>query len=103
MENFDKDLEGRGIWWLLHVSALYAKRSKHINAVLYNIEIIKNKFGCDKCKKHFKDFIKKHDPYKYAKKGLIFEWTIMSHNNVNKIRNKKLWNIEYAKKHYNAY
>ena len=97
---FEKDIEGRGIWWVLHHTAAKAKKSKHVNAVLYNIEIIKSNFECNKCKKHFKKFIKYNDPYEYAKNGRIFEWTILAHNNVNKMNGGKEWSLEYAKKLY---
>lgn len=97
---FNKDKEGKGVWWLLHNSAAAAKTTNEIEAVLFNISVIKKRFECENCRKNFKKTCKKNNPIEYAKKGLIFEWTIYAHNEVNILQGKKRMSIHEARKLY---
>jgi hypothetical protein len=96
-------------WNFIHNIALgyddkynYQQKSNYIN--FFNI--LGDVIPCEKCSKHYKDYIIKNPP-NINNKDSLFKWTVDIHNNVNKILNKKqisykeAYNIWLNKKKYN--
>jgi hypothetical protein len=87
----DKKEIGRGIWWMLHKSAVLLDMQKEkghditnlkINLMM-NIDIIKTQFPCDKCREHFISFCLKHDVSSYISSNNAFRWTYELHKAAN--------------------
>tara|TARA_B000000477_G_C6084250_1_gene224633 strand:+ start:214 stop:633 length:420 start_codon:yes stop_codon:yes gene_type:complete len=77
-------------WYFIHNIALgydetfsYQKKQNYIN--FFNV--ISDVIPCEKCSKHYKEYILKNPP-NIKNKDSLFKWTVDIHNNVNKILNK---------------
>jgi len=95
---------GPGVWWLLHTSSASVKDENTYLAFLKIIENISEKFPCNKCRNHFKEYISNNNiylklDYKKNPKGL-FKWTWECHNNANKSTGKPNFDYIEAEKLY---
>ena len=77
-------------WNFIHNIALgydetfsYQKKQNYINF----FDVISDVIPCEKCSKHYKEYISKNRP-NIKNKDSLFKWTVDIHNNVNKILNK---------------
>ena len=90
----DIEKKGNGSWYMIH---LICSDATNIEKAIYVIELIKKKFFCNKCKKHFNEFCELNNPKKAAKEYLgLFYWSVDAHNNVNKMNNKDIMSHEKA-------
>ena len=81
---------GPGAWRVLHLMASQAKTPAQKQAVLWVIELLATRYGCEVCQRHFTEFIQKDPPslYLHQEEGL-FAWTVRAHNNANYITGKE--------------
>lgn len=88
---------GPGWWSLMHTAAADATTSEKKKVALGIIQLTRERFGCEACRKHFDDFAKSDPPEQYIdeKEGL-FAWTYRAHNNANQITNKPILSYEDA-------
>lgn len=77
-------------WHFIHNIALgydetfsYQKKKNYI----IFFDVISDVIPCEKCSKHYKEYILKNPP-NIKNKDSLFKWTVDIHNNVNKILNK---------------
>lgn len=81
---------GPGFWYFLHLISANVETENDKISVMYCIKIAKEKLFCEKCRKHFCQFVEKNPPEKYLyKKNGLFLWTCKAHNNANLITGKK--------------
>jgi len=87
------------LWKELHTRALNFKGD---NDMLFLTNFAKKipRFtsGCA-CKEHWATVVKNNPP-KFGPNGEYFEWTVVSHNEVNKRLGKPTYTVEEAKKLY---
>jgi len=89
--------KGNGSWYMLHLICSEATTPEGKKHALYTIDLIKKKFFCAKCKKHFNEFCEKNNPNAVLKDELgLFYWSVDAHNNVNKMNNKPIITHEQA-------
>jgi len=101
MSNFNIHIEGRGIWYTIHLLAFHANTDLLKNAFIITIGQLADHFGCETCKVHFKKFItdvpiKPFLPQEYG----VFKWTVELHNAINKKLNKPVVKYEDALSSY---
>lgn len=87
------------LWKELHVRALTFKgKNDEKFLTQFAKKIPKFGKGC-KCKEHWIKWVKKNPPdFKN-----YFSWTVMGHNNINKILGKPVYTVKDAKKFYKQY
>lgn len=91
----DIKLEGRGIWFTLHLLALHATTNINKDAYIAMVTLLAENFGCEQCKPDFKMFVAKIKKYYYLDNGL-FKWSVEFHNHVNTKLNKSLLSFDEA-------
>ena len=89
-------------WTVFHfISLRYnPEQSEHYIRFFKTFQII---IPCKICRTHFNQKISEEGMgiEENILKGNIFNWTILLHNNVNKLNNKKEWSFEQANSFYN--
>jgi hypothetical protein len=101
----NKQIWGPHLWYSIHFIALgFPNQSSSIDKKNYkNFYInLPNIIPCEECAKHFTTSLNNFpiDSYLNSKEKL-FEWTIILHNEVNKMLGKEEWSLERATKYYN--
>jgi hypothetical protein len=98
----DTNVWGPHGWTFIHTIALYYPDKPSIieqdNMVNFFNNIGKV-LPCPKCREHYNTNLNKQE-LKIASKSrdLLFSWTVMMHNKVNKQNNKKIWTVDEAMK-----
>ena len=85
-------------WNFIHNIALgydetfsYQKKQNYINF----FDVISDVIPCEKCSKHYKEYISKNRP-NIKNKDSLFKWTVDIHNKVNERINKKQITLDEA-------
>jgi len=102
-----REIWGPHLWYSIHFIALgYPNEASNIDKQNYkNFYInIPNIIPCEECSKHFIDSLNNYQIDNYLdNKNKLFEWTVIIHNEVNKLLGKKIWNLDNALNHYNNF
>lgn len=101
----DKNNWGIHLWHSIHfVSLGFPKEPSNADKTNYKnfYENLPNVIPCQECSEHLKENLNKLpiDNYLDSPKKL-FEWTVLLHNEVNKLLGKREWSIEKAYNYYN--
>jgi len=99
-----KETWGPHLWHSIHFIALgFPNNASSIDKRNYKnfyINLV-NIIPCEECSKHFANNLNNFKIDNYLEsKNKLFEWTVIMHNEVNKILGKKIWSVEEALKHY---
>lgn len=102
-----KEIWGPHLWYSIHFIALgFPNEASSIDKKNYKNYYINlpNVIPCEECAKHFTNSLNNYSIDNYLdSKEKLFEWTIILHNEVNKMLGKKEWSLEKATKHYNNF
>ena len=64
-------------------------------------ENLKNVLPCQECAEHYEQNLKKYNIDKFLdSKEKLFEWTILIHNEVNRLLGKSEWSVKSAYNYY---
>ena len=100
----DKNSWGEYIWHTIHfVSLGYPRNPSNIDKKNYKIfyENLKNVIPCDECSKHLEETLKKIEINNFlSSREKLFEWTVLLHNEVNKLLKRKQWSVDSAFSYY---
>jgi hypothetical protein len=106
MTNFsDKRIWSHPYWEVIHFTALgypiYPRKIDKNNYKSFYLSI-KDIIPCEECGIHLEKNLKNLpliDDY-LNNRDKLFEWTVLLHNQVNKMLGKKEWTLKEAKRHY---
>lgn len=95
---------GPFFWHTIHITALgYSKNPTYTDkkSAKEFYESLSYLIPCPICKDHYKEYLAKHPltPFLDSRTDLI-KWTIMLHNNVNKLTAKSEWTLEEVLAYY---
>lgn len=100
----NRETWGPHMWYTIHFIALgYPIDASSIDKKNYkNFYInLPNIIPCDECAKHLVNNLNNFSIDNYLEsRDKLFEWTVILHNQVNKMLGKKEWNLDIAKKYY---
>jgi len=100
----DKNSWGEYLWHSIHFISLGYPKNPSSNDKKYykNFYInLKNVIPCQECSEHYESNLKKYNIDNYlVNREKLFEWTIIIHNDVNRMLGKSEWNINKAYKYY---
>lgn len=103
----NKDIWGSHMWYTIHFIALgYPNEASSIDKKNYkNFYInLPNIIPCEECAKHLVTNLNKYPIDNYLdSKERLFEWTVLLHNEVNKMLGKGIWSLEKANKYYSNF
>lgn len=103
----NKDIWGSHMWYTIHFIALgYPNEASSIDKKNYkNFYInLPNIIPCEECAKHLVTNLNKYPIDNYLdSKERLFEWTVLLHNEVNKMLGKDIWSLEKANKYYSNF
>ena len=103
----NKEIWGPHFWYTLHFIALgFPTDASSIDKKNYkNFYInLPNVIPCEECAKHLITNINNFSIDNYLDtKNRLFEWTVILHNEVNKMLGKKEWGLDKAFKHYSNF
>lgn len=88
--------DGPGIWFSIHIMALFARDITTAKAVSYSIYKIIERIRGSRCRINAKKYISHYPPDTRN----IFKWTVTFHNSVNKRLGKKTYTINEAREIY---
>ena len=96
----DKNIWGSYLWYSIHFIALgYPRNPSNTDKISYKnfYENLVNVIPCQDCAEHFKDNLKSFPIDKFlSTREKFFEWTVLLHNQVNKLLNRKEFKIDKA-------
>jgi len=96
----DKNIWGSHLWNSIHFISLgYPRNPSNVDKVNYKnfYENIVNIIPCSDCAEHLKNNLKNIPIQNFLDtREKLFEWTILLHNQVNKLLNRKEWTIQEA-------
>ncbi len=99
-----KKIWGPHLWYSMHFIALgFPLDASNIDRTNYkNFYInLPNVIPCEECSKHFAKNLNNYNIDNYLEsREKLFEWTVIMHNEVNKLLGKKIWSVEQALKYY---
>ena len=86
MYNFsDPSKIGPGAWFFMHVMAKNAIADEDKRAMVRNIKLLCENFGCSVCSGHCKEYVKNHPPERVINvEDGLFRWTIDFRNAVQR-------------------
>lgn len=97
------------MWYVIHTMACSATTDKLKESFEVYINNLCNRFPCDTCKAHFREFIDSHPFYKYwaiydiDKNDIgFYKWTWELHNSVNLRLKKKKVGLEESYVFYSS-
>lgn len=101
---FPPSVWGPFFWHTIHITALgYSKNPTYTDkkSAKEFYESLSYLIPCPICKEHYKEYLAKNPltPFLDSRTDLI-KWTIMLHNNVNKITAKPEWTLEEVLAYY---
>jgi hypothetical protein len=99
-----KETWGPHLWYSIHFIALgFPNEASSIDKKNYkNFYInLPNVIPCEECSKHFANNLNNYQIDNYLEsREKLFEWTVIMHNEVNKLLGKEIWSVDKALKHY---
>ena len=102
-----KELWGPHLWYSIHFIALgFPNDASSIDKKNYkNFYIsLPNVIPCEECSKHLINSLNQFPIDNFLlNKDKLFEWTVIIHNEVNKLLNKEIWSVDRAKLFYNNF
>ena len=103
----NKDNWGPHLWYSMHFIALgFPIQASSIDKKNYkNFYInLPNIIPCEECSKHLIKNLNEYPIDNYLdSRERLFEWTVIIHNEVNKMLGKSIWSLDKATKHYQNY
>ena len=100
----NKEIWGKHIWYTIHFIALgFPNKASNIDKKNYkNFYMnLPNIIPCQECEKHLITNLNNYPIDNYLDtKERLFEWTVILHNQVNKILGKNEWSLDKANKYY---
>ena len=102
MSDMRIDEIGPGIWWITHSLAVSAQTDDGVQKFKEHVEYLKEKFPCEKCRPHIKNFFEKHKVDDYRGDMIndhevgLFRLTWIMHSQVNERLNKPFFSFEKA-------
>jgi len=103
----NKDIWGSHLWYTIHFIALgFPNEASSIDKKNYkNFYLnLPNIIPCEECAKHLVTNLNNYSIDNYLDtKEKLFEWTVILHNQVNKMLRKEEWSLEKANKYYNNF
>ena len=97
---------GPSTWTFIHLIVLAEQEPLNTIRLDYYydlFQILTHLLPCEKCRNHLSENLQKLKSIKSLKtKRELFDWTVELHNLVNKLTNKKQWNLEEAYQHWLA-
>lgn len=103
----DPKIIGPGIWFKIHIDAVYATTDELKESFIINVNNLCDNFKCKKCQGHFRNFIDTYSLGDYWNisdvKGRdigFFKWTWELHNQVNKFLHKYQPSLDEAYEYY---
>ena len=100
----DKNSWGEYLWHTIHFISLgYPKVPSNNDKKYYKsfYENLKNVIPCQECSDHYEKYLKKHPINNYlSSKEKLFEWTVILHNEVNKMLDRAEWSVDEAHRYY---
>jgi len=100
----NKENWGPHLWYSMHFIALgFPNESSSIDKKNYkNFYInLPNIIPCEECSKHLIKNLNEYPIDNYLdSRQRLFEWTVIIHNEVNKMLGKRVWSLDKATKHY---
>ena len=100
----NKDNWGPHLWYSMHFIALgFPNQASSIDKKNYkNFYInLPNIIPCEECSKHLIKNLNEYPIDNYLdSRERLFEWTIIIHNEVNKMLGKSIWSLDKATKYY---
>ena len=102
----DKNAWGEYLWHTIHFVALgYPKNPSEKDKTNYKLfyENLKNVIPCEECSKHYEKNLKEINVKNFLEtKEKLFEWTVLIHNQVNKLLNRSEWSVKKAYSFYTS-
>lgn len=101
-KDITSEIWGPHLWIYLHtLSYSYPEEpsSKERDEYNFFLESLKEVLPCEKCRIHYKEYLKKNEPKLGSRKELS-EWMIDLHNNVNKMNKKREYTYEEVNEIY---
>ncbi len=96
----DKNIWGSHLWYSIHFIALgYPKNPSNADKTNYKnfYENLVNVIPCADCAEHLKENLKSIPIDNFLNtREKLFEWTVLLHNQVNKLLNRREWSIQEA-------
>lgn len=92
---------GPGYWASWHLKTIHADTESKKAEIARNIALDIQNFPCMDCKNHAKTYVSRNPLIKAVKSThplSLFAWTINFHNHVNLRLNKKIYQIDEARK-----
>lgn len=92
---------GPGYWTSWHLKTINSDTENKKAEVARNIALDIQNFPCLKCKNHAKEYVSRNPLIKAVKSNhplSLFAWTVNFHNSVSLRLNKKIYQIEEARK-----
>ena len=100
----DKNSWGEYLWHTIHFVSLGYPIKPSINDKKYYknfYENLKNVLPCQECSEHYEKNLKKYNIDNFLDtREKLFEWTILIHNEVNKMLGKSEWSVKEAYNYY---
>jgi hypothetical protein len=98
----DPKIIGPGVWYFVHLKASEIKTKEDAISVHKDIDILRRRFACEACRRHFDAECQKNNPRTALNKDIklmtegknaqyLAQWLVNSHNqaNINKFENNK--------------
>tara|TARA_Y100000389_G_scaffold165369_1_gene169533 strand:+ start:182 stop:625 length:444 start_codon:yes stop_codon:yes gene_type:complete len=100
----DKNSWGEYLWHTIHFVSLGYPTNPSSNDKKYYknfYENLKNVIPCQECSEHYAENLKKYNIDNFlSTREKLFEWTILIHNEVNRMLGKSEWSVKEAYKYY---
>lgn len=103
----NKELWGPHQWYSMHFIALgFPNDASSIDKKNYKNYYMNlpNVIPCEECSNHLIQNLNNYPIDNYLEsREKLFEWTVIIHNEVNKMLGKEIWSLEKAKNFYNNF
>ena len=100
----DKNSWGEYLWHTIHFVSLGYPTNPSSNDKKYYknfYENLKNVIPCQECSEHYAENLKKYNIHNFlSTREKLFEWTILIHNEVNRMLGKSEWSVKEAYNYY---